>query len=123
MYTSHSVLRGTMQKYKIEDFQKELQAIDPRLVIVPNNNRPGASNLFLNGVDIVTWIPQFEIQDEHTPDYVYKLHDQPIPFKTTGEVLELVNRTLEQLKTPEFADALFDAPLDVVEESYGQHKA
>ena len=108
---------------QIEDFQKELQAIDPRLMIVPNNNRPGASNLFLNGVDICTWIPQFIIQDQHTPDYVYKLNDLPIPFKTTGEVKEIVKMTLEQLKTPEYADVLFDTPQDIQEESYGQHKA
>jgi len=112
-----------MQKIKTEDFQKELQTIDPRLVIVPNKNRPGASNLFLNGVDICTWIPQFEIQDEVTPDYVYKLNDLPIPFKTTEQVKEIVQMTLEQLKTPEYSDALFDAPVDVVEENYGQHKA
>jgi hypothetical protein len=111
-----------MTKTKIEDFQRELQEIDPRLMIVPNQNRPGASNVFLNGVDIVSWVPQFEIQDEATPDYVYKLNDQPIPFKTTEQVKEIVNRTLEQLKQPEFADALYDAPLDVKEESYGQHK-
>lgn len=112
-----------MTKIKVEDFQKELQLIDPRLMIVPNANRPGASNLFLNGVDIVTWIPQFEIQDEHTPDYVYKLNDQPIPFKTTVEVKELVERIMNQLKQPEFSDILFDNPISVTEESYGQHKA
>lgn len=112
-----------MQKIKVEDFQKELQAIDPRLLIVPNANRPGAANLFLNGVDICTWLPQFELQDEHSPDYVYKLHDMPIPFKTTGEVKEIVAMTLKQLEQPEYADALFDTPLDVKEEDYGQHKA
>lgn len=111
-----------MQKYKIEDFQKELQAIDPRIMIVPNANRPGASNVFLNGVDICPWLPQFEIQDEKTPDYVYKLNDMPIPFKTTEEVKEIVNLTLERLKQPEYSDALFDTPLDVQEETYGQHK-
>lgn len=111
-----------MQKIKIEEFQKELQKIDPRLVILPNQNRPGAANLFINGVDICTWLPQFEIQDEHTPDYVYNYNDMPIPFKTTGQVLEIAQRTIEQLKQPEFADALFDAPLNVEEETYGQHK-
>ena len=112
-----------MIKTTIEEFQKELQALDPRLLIVPNTNRPGASNVFLNGVDICTWVPQFEIQDEHTPDYVYKLNDMPIPFKTTGEVKEIVAMTLKQLEQPEYKDALFDTPLDVTEETYGQHKA
>jgi len=123
VYSGDFKLRRTMQKTSIEDFQKELQSIDPRLIIVPNANRPGASNLFLNGVDICTWIPQFEIQDEHSPQYVYKLNDMPIPFKTTGEVKEIVAMTLTQLEQPEYAEALFDAPLDVAEETYGPHKA
>lgn len=123
MYTSDTFIRGIMQKITTKDFQKELQVIDPRLMIVPNNNRPGASNLFLNGVDICTWLPQFEIQDEHTPDYVYKLNDMPIPFKTTIEVLEITKDVLNKLKQPEYADIVFDNPIDIKEESYGQHKA
>jgi len=111
-----------MKKTKVEDFQKELQKIDSRLMIVPNQNRPGASNIFLNGVDICPWVPQFELQDEHSPDYTYKLNDMPIPFKTTGEIIEMVNLVLERLKQPEYADVLFDTPLDVKEENYGQHK-
>lgn len=112
-----------MQKIGITEFQKQLQEIDPRILIVPNNNRPGASNIFLNGADICPWIPSFEIQDEHTPDYVYKLNDMPIPFKTTEEVIDIVKRTLKQLEQPEYSDALFDMPVDVKEEVYGQHKA
>lgn len=112
-----------MQKIKTEDFQKELQEIDPRILIVPNTNRPGASNIFLNGVDICPWIPQFEMQDEFTPDYCYKLHDNPIPFKTTTQAKEIVQMTLDKLNTPEYADALFDKPVDVQEETYGTHTA
>ena len=91
-------------------------------MIVPNQNRPGASNIILNGADICPWVPSFEVQDEATPDYVYKLNDTPIPFKTTVQIKDIVNRTLEQLKVPEYSDALFDTPLDVTEETYGQHK-
>jgi hypothetical protein len=112
-----------MQKISTEVFEKQLQAIDPRILIIPNKNRPGASNIHLNGADICPWIPSFEVQDEHTPDYVYMLNDMPIPFKTSEEAIEIVTRTLEQLKQPEYADALFDAPVNVVEETYGQHKA
>lgn len=112
-----------MQKIKTEDFEKELQIIDPRILIIPNANRPGASNVFLNGVDICPWVPQFEVQDEFTPNYVYNLHDNPIPFKTTVQIKEIVNMTLEKLKTPEYSDVLFDTPVDVKEEVYGQHKA
>lgn len=123
MYSSHNELRRTMQKISTQDFQKELQAIDPRIMIVPNANRPGASNVMLNGVDICPWIPSFEMQDERTPDYVYRLNDMPINFKTTAEVKEIVQMTLGKLKDPEFADALFDTPLNVKEEEYGEHIA
>lgn len=112
-----------MQKIKTEEFLKELQAIDPRILIVPNSNRPGAANVFLNGVDICPWVSQFEVQDEHSPDYVYNLHDMPIPFKTTGEIKEIVLMTLEKAKQPEYSDILYDKPLDVKEETYGDHKA
>lgn len=112
-----------MQKIKTEDFQKQLQEIDGRLMIVPNMKRPGASNIFLNGVDICSWIPSFEMQDEKTPDYTYQLDGMSIPFKTTGEAIDVVKTILKKTEDKEYADALFDAPMDVVEEKYGEHKA
>lgn len=112
-----------MQKITTQEFEKELQQIDPRIMIVPNQNRPGASNVFLNGVDICPWVPSFEVQDEATPDYTYKLNDTPIPFKTTVQIKEIINLTLGRLQDKEYSDALFDAPVDVQEEVYGQHKA
>ena len=97
-----------MIKISTEEFQKELQAIDPRLLIVPNHNRPGAANVHLNGVDIVPWVPQFEVQDEHSPSYVYMLNDSPVPFKTTVEIKEIVATVLEKLKDPAVEEELFD---------------
>lgn len=111
-----------MQKISTQAFQAELQAIDPRIMIVPNNNRPGASNVFLNGVDICSWVPSFEVQSEHSPEYTYSLNDTRIPFKTINEIREMVTMTLDKLKVPEFSDALFDTPLEVAEEAYGVHK-
>lgn len=112
-----------MQKISTEAFEKELQALDKRIMIVPNHNRPGASNVMLNGVDICPWVPQFEVQDEKTPDYVYKLNDTPIPFKTSVEIAEIVKMTLDRLHDKDYADAVFDTPLEVTEETYGEHKA
>lgn len=111
-----------MQKISTQEFEKELQKLDPRLLIVPNQNRPGASNIILNGADLCPWVPQFEIQDEHSDDYVYRLNDMPIPFKTTTEIMEIVKMTLNKLQDKEYADAVFDTPLDVEEEVYGNHK-
>jgi len=112
-----------MQKISTQDFQKELQELDPRLLIVPNQNRPGASNVFLNGVDICPWVPSFEIQDEHSPDYTYNLNDMRVPFKTSVEIREIVKKILDQLQDKAFADDLFDAPVEGAEEVYGEHKA
>lgn len=111
-----------MQKISTQEFEKELQQIDPRIMIVPNQNRQGASNVFLNGVDICPWVNSFEIQDEPSPDYVYRLHDQPIPFKTSVQIKEIVQMTLDKLKQPEYADAMFDTPQNIKEETYGEHK-
>jgi hypothetical protein len=112
-----------MQKVKTADFEKELQEIDPRLFIIPNKNRPGASNVFLNGVDICPWVSSFEIQDEHSPDYTYNLNDTRVPFKTSGEIKEIINIIITKIQDKAFADEVFDAPLDVKEETYGKHKA
>ena len=99
-----------------------MKVLDPRVMIVPNQNRPGASNVFLNGVDICPWVNSFQVQDEHTPDYTYELNGQRIPFKTTVEIKEIVSGVLEKIKDTEYRDALFDAPLNVEEETYGEHK-
>lgn len=112
-----------MQKIKTEDFEKELREIDPRLTIRPNANRVGASNVFLNGVDICPWLPQFEMQDEATPDYIYHLNGMVIPLKTTEQVKEIVRNVLGKIEDKEFSDALFNMPVDAKEETYGDHKA
>jgi len=109
-----------MQKIKTEEFEKKLQELDKRIVIVPNSNRPGASNVFLNGVDICTWIPQFEIQDEATPDYVYKLNDIIIPFKTTGQIIDIVKNTIDQMKNPEYSDIFFDNDSNIINQGNGE---
>ena len=111
-----------MQKIATKDFEKELQELDPRLMIVPNNNRPGASNVFLNGVDICPWVNSFEIQDEASPDYTYNLNDTRVPFKTSIEIKEMVKMVLGRLEDKAYAEDLFDTPLDVTEEIYGEHK-
>lgn len=112
-----------MQKITTEQLQSEIQEIDKRLVIVPNTNRPGASNVFLNGVDICPWIPQFEVQSEHTPDYVYNLNDIKIPFKTIDEIKEIIKLTLQKTEDKEYADLLFGSDEKIEEENYGEHKA
>lgn len=113
-----------MQKITTPEFEKELQQLDPRIVIVPNEKRPGASNVFFNGIDICPWVPSFEVQDEPTDDYVYNLDDRRIPLKTSIQIKEIVEKTLNSMKKdPEYAAIMFDTPLKVEEETYGEHKA
>lgn len=113
-----------MQKYNVEQLLAELQAIDQRVMIVPNENRPGLSNIKVNGVDICP-IPQFELQDEHTPDYIYTFpNDMQAPMKTYGEAKELAERFLTKIKDPKTAAEFFDTTYKTDDESkdYGVHK-
>lgn len=108
-----------------EELLTELQALDPRITIAPNNNRPGVANVFLNGVDICPWVPSAIIQEEPTPDYVYKLpNDMTVPLKTHNQIVEIVKMTLEKIKDPAEAELIFDSSFAKDEESalYGAHK-
>lgn len=112
-----------MQKITTEQLQAELQELDKRILIVPNMNRPGASNVFINGVDICPWVPQFEVQDEHTPDYQYALpNDTRVPFKTVDEIKEIIKLTLSRTEDKEYAELLFGSDEVITEETYGEHK-
>jgi hypothetical protein len=112
-----------MQKIPVDQLLQELQAIDSRVVIVPNENRPGLSNIKVNGIDICP-IPQFELQDEHTPDYIYTFpNDMQAPMKTYGEAKEMAERFLQKIKDPVHAAEFFDTDLNDTESTqYGVHK-
>lgn len=113
-----------MPKISTEELELELKQIDPRIVIVPNQNRPGASNVLLNGVDICPWVPSFEVQQDHTEDYTYRLpNDMIVPFKTITEIKEIVTMTLKRTEDREYADILFGVDEKIEEETYGEHSA
>lgn len=89
------------------DFEAELKAIDPRLMIVPNPNRSQIANIKLDGVDICP-IPAFEIRDEFDPTYTIELPNGMIrPHKSRAEALALVHHTLKIIQDPATADAFF----------------
>lgn len=89
------------------EFQSELTAIDPRLVIVPNPNRPKIANIKLDGVDICP-IPAFEIRDLPDPTYTIELPNGMVrPHKSREEALAMVHHTLKIIQDPETADAFF----------------
>lgn len=60
-------------------------------------------------MDICVGLPSHTMQDEHTPDYVYRFpNDLVAPMKTYPEAKELSTKILEKLKTPEFSAEFFD---------------
>lgn len=89
--------------------EKELQEINPNVRIVENPNRPGLSNVMLNGQDICIGLPANTLMEEHSDVYVYKMpNGMYLPFKTYQEAKEISLRTLERLNEPEFAQDFFD---------------
>lgn len=91
----------------LPDFENELKAIDPRLAIVPNPNRPQIANIKLDGVDICP-VPAYEIRDEFDPAYTIELPNGTVrPHKSRKEAIDMVNHTLNLIKIPENADAFF----------------
>lgn len=114
-----------MQKITTEELLKELQELDARIVIAPNANRPGASNILLNGIDICPWVHSTEIQSEHSSDYTYLLpNDTRVPFKTIDEIKEIVKLTIDRMNTDkEYSDLMTGNEGVIEEEVYGEHKA
>ena len=89
------------------DFETELKALDPRLAVVPNPNRPQISNIKLDGQDICP-IPAYEIRDEPDATYTIELPNGMVrPHKSRREALEQVNHVLNLIKTKEGADIFF----------------
>ncbi len=92
---------------RVIDFEIELKAIDPRLSIIPNQNRPQLANIKLDGVDVCP-IPAFEIRDQFDPSYTIELPNGSVrPHKSRAEALAMVQHILEVIKTPEGSDAFF----------------
>lgn len=89
------------------DFENELKAIDPRLTIVRNPNRPQIANIKLEGRDVCP-IPAEEIFEVSDEGYKITLpNGWEARHKSRPEALDRVNATLEMIKDPESADAFF----------------
>jgi hypothetical protein len=89
-----------------KDFELELQAIDPRLSIVSNSNRPQLCNIKLSGIDICP-IPSGDIKEERDPSYVIELGGRIIPHRTRQEAIDLVKHTLDIIATKDGAEVFF----------------
>lgn len=98
-----------METIKISQLEKELQEINPGVRIIPNLNRPGISNIMLNGQDLVVGLPNENLQLEHTPSYVYHFpNGMTGQFKTYDEAKYMAISVLNKLKDPQFEADFFD---------------
>lgn len=88
-----------------QEFEKELKLIDSRLTVVPNPNRPGISNVKLNGKDIIP-VPD-DLREEHDPTYMYHFPMGSFPHTSKKEAVARVLAVLEGIKDPEYHDAFF----------------
>ncbi len=92
---------------RVDEFEKELKLIDPRLSIVPNPNRPLIANIKIDGTDVCP-IPRYEIREHRDTGYTIEMpNGSLVPHRSKTEAIELVKHTLEMIKNPENADAFF----------------
>lgn len=91
------------------DFEKELHKLDPELSVVPNENRPGLSNIFYQGknYDLPT-ISTEDIREEIDQSYRYEFpNGLRARYWTQGEVLARVTDFLERFKTGKIDQQLY----------------
>lgn len=92
---------------KTSDFLLELQAIDPRVTIRPNANRPGLSNVFIGDGEVCP-CPSEDIYDEPSASYVYEFPNGMVArHKSRNEVLDRVRDVLRKIEDPAEAEVFF----------------
>lgn len=92
---------------KTQEFELELKKLDPRLSIIENPNRPGLSNVKLDGRDVCP-VPSDIIKDEPDNGYRYEFpNGMSARHKSKSEVLAQVHQILEMVKTPEGVETFF----------------
>lgn len=89
------------------DFENELKAIDARISIVPNPNRPKIANIKIDGEDVCP-IPAFEIRESPDPTYTMEMPNGSMAkHRSKQEAIALVKHTLGIISSPDGADAFF----------------
>lgn len=92
---------------KTSELEIELKAIDPRLSIKPNLNRPGLANVLLDGVDVIP-CPDGDVREEPDPAYGYEFPNGMFGrHKSRREILDRVKDTLKLVETPEGKEDFF----------------
>jgi hypothetical protein len=91
---------------KIQDFEKDIQAIDPDLSIKPAPTK-GLAGIHYKGVFLMS-CPDGEIFDEKNEAYSIEIQGRIYPHRSRMEVIDSINGQLLKLKTDsDYADAFF----------------
>lgn len=92
---------------KTSDFLLELQAIDPRITIRPNANRPGLSNVFVGDGEVCP-CPSEDIYEEPSASHVFEFPNGMVArHKSMREVREKVTDILAKIADPAEAELFF----------------
>lgn len=90
-----------------KEFELELKALDERLTVTENPNRPGLSNVKLDGNDVCP-IPTHDLRDKPDRNYVYLFpNGMEARHNSREDALAKVNAILKMIQTPEGRDAFF----------------
>jgi len=92
---------------KLNDFLIEIQKIDPRLTIQVNPNRPGLSNIMLDGKDVCP-IPTDDLREEDDPRHYYTFpNGYSAPHNSVTSAKQKIHLLLEKLKDPKVAEEFY----------------
>jgi hypothetical protein len=96
-----------MKTYTLSELEAELKAIDPRLEVRVNANRPGLANVMLDGKDVIP-CPAEEIREDVDPTYYYVFpNGMQGRHKSRQEILDRVHYILDYIKTEEGKEIFF----------------
>jgi hypothetical protein len=92
---------------KTTDFAEQIKKIDPRLTIIPNENRPGLSNIMFDGRDVCP-VPSDEIKEDDDPRYYYVFpNGYSAAHNSVKSALAKIEGLFEKLKDPEKKEAFY----------------
>jgi len=90
------------------ELEAELRALDERISVIPNPNRPGLSNVKLDGIDICP-VPSDDIKEMRDENYRYTFPTgHSAPHNSKADVMQRVHHVLTLLETEEGRELFYD---------------
>lgn len=92
------------------ELEKELQALDDRLTVVPNPNRAGLSNIFFDGKNYdLPVVSTNNIKDEIDMSYRYEFPNGTMArYWSKGEIVDRITDFIQKMKDGKILDAYAD---------------